>query len=237
MAILGRAATELQNGDWTLAIVLGAMAVECDMAYLFMKWKGIDLETRMPGEADREEWEKQWREEVRTVAARLDRVSGLLTGQDFDSFLAQNTGLLKPVHMRYPASKSEPSPKKFFIAELFHRRNRVVHFGEINSQQADGEICLTCATSLSQILSAMDAQRRLALDAKHAAQLKMLREKPRTGGPLKPGFGFGLSEAVPEEPLQPIATVLIPAITRAHEPPSQIGNPASLRKPFFRNSR
>jgi hypothetical protein len=42
MAILGRAAAEFQNGDWTLAIVLGAMAVECDLAYLFMKWNRVD---------------------------------------------------------------------------------------------------------------------------------------------------------------------------------------------------
>jgi hypothetical protein len=30
MAILSRAATEMKNGDWTLAIVLAAMAVECE---------------------------------------------------------------------------------------------------------------------------------------------------------------------------------------------------------------
>lgn len=33
MAILGRAATELKNGDWTLTIVLGAMAVECELIH------------------------------------------------------------------------------------------------------------------------------------------------------------------------------------------------------------
>jgi hypothetical protein len=170
MAILGRAATEVQRGDSTLAIVLGAMAVECDMAYLFMKWKGIDLMgTKMPGDDDRNEWERQWREDVRTVASRFDKVSGLLAGQTFDSFLAQNSGLLKPLHKNYPASKSEPSPKKFFIRELFHKRNRIVHFGEIDFPQADAEMCLTLATTLSQVLSAMDAQRRLALDAKHAS--------------------------------------------------------------------
>jgi hypothetical protein len=170
MAILGRAATELQSGDWTLAIVLGAMAVECDMAYLFMKWKGIDLmNTRKPADTDRDEWEKQWREGARTIAARLDKVSGLLAGQPFDSFLAQNGGLLKPIHTQFPASKSEPSPKKVFITELFHKRNKIVHFGEINFPQADAEMCLTLATTLSQVLSAMDAQRRLALDAKHAS--------------------------------------------------------------------
>ena len=123
MAILGRAATEFHNGDWTLAIVLGAMAVECDMAYLFMKWNRIDLmTTRMPNDADDEAWEKQWREEVRSVAARLDKVSGLLTGEPFDSFLSQNSTLLRPVHARYPASGSEPSPKKLFTKELFYKR-------------------------------------------------------------------------------------------------------------------
>ena len=168
MAILGRAATEFKNGDWTLAIVLGAMAVECDMAYLFMKWNRIDLmSTKMPTDADAEAWEKQWRDEVRTVAARLDKVSALLTGHTFDSFLSQNKALLQHVHTRYPASKSEPSTKKFFITELFHRRNRIVHFGDINFQQTDAEMSLTLATSLSQILSAMDAHRRKALDAKH----------------------------------------------------------------------
>jgi hypothetical protein len=79
MAILARAATELKNGDWTLAIVLGAMAVECELVYLFMKWKRIDLmSTEMLNDADEEEWEKQWHD-VRTIAARLDKVSGLLT--------------------------------------------------------------------------------------------------------------------------------------------------------------
>src|SRR6266851_5801567 len=75
MAILGRAATELKNGDWTLAIVLGAMAVECELVYLFMKWNRIDLTSaKTPTDADDEAWEKQWRDDVRTVAARLDKV-------------------------------------------------------------------------------------------------------------------------------------------------------------------
>src|SRR5690348_14786537 len=62
MTILGRAWTELKDGDWTLAILLSAMAVECDLAYLFMKWNEVDLLlTRTPDDADRENWEEQWR--------------------------------------------------------------------------------------------------------------------------------------------------------------------------------
>ena len=167
MTILGRAATELKNGDWTLAIVLGAMAIECELVYLFMKWKRIDLmSARMPTDTDEEEWEKQWRDDVRTIAAPLDKVSRLLTGQAFDSFLSQHT---KTIQSRYPAYKGVASPKDFFVRELFHRRNKIVHFGEIDFQQADAEMCFTLATSLSQILASMDAQARQVLDTKHKA--------------------------------------------------------------------
>jgi len=103
MAILRRAATELHNEDWTLAIVLGAMAVECDLAYLFMKWNRIEImSARMPNDVDEGSWEKEWRD-MRTVAARLDKVSGVLVGQPFDAFLIENGDLLEGLYKRYPA--------------------------------------------------------------------------------------------------------------------------------------
>jgi len=58
------------------------------------------------------------------------------------------------------------------VKELFHRRNRTVHFGEIGFQQPEAEICLILATSVSEILKAMDAHRRRALEAKHATELQ-----------------------------------------------------------------
>ena len=107
MAILSRATTELKSGDWTLAIVLAAMAVECELVYLFMKWNRIDLmSVKNPTDADDEAWEKQWRDDVRTIAARFDKVSVQLTGQSFDTFLSQNTELLKTMHTACPASRS-----------------------------------------------------------------------------------------------------------------------------------
>jgi len=171
MAILGRAATEMKNEDWTLAIVLAAMAVECELVYLFMKWNRIDLMlVRNPTDADDEGWEKQWRDDVRTIAARFDKVSGLLTGQPFDSFLSQNSGLLKNMHMQYQASKNAASLKDFFVKELFYKRNRIVHFGKIDSQQPEAEMCFTLGSTLWEILLAMDAHRRRALEAKHSIQ-------------------------------------------------------------------
>jgi hypothetical protein len=171
MAILGRAATEMKNGDWTLAIVLAAMAVECELVYLFMKWNRIDLMlVRNPTDADDEGWEKQWRDDVRTIAARFDKVSVLLTGQPFDSFLSQNTDLLKNMHTLYQASKSAASLKDFFVNGLFYKRNRIVHFGKVDFQQPEAEMCFALGSTLWQILAAMDTHRRRALEAKHSIQ-------------------------------------------------------------------
>jgi hypothetical protein len=125
MVILGRASTELKNGDCTIAIVLGAMAVEYELAYLFMKWSGIELmSSRMPTDADEEEWERQWREDARSVAARFDKVSSLLAEQPFDSFLSQHGELLQALHERYPLSQTSASLKDFFVKELFHKQKQ-----------------------------------------------------------------------------------------------------------------
>jgi hypothetical protein len=170
MAILGRANAEVQGGDWTIAIVLSAMAVECGMAYLFMKWNRVELmATRDPNDADEGVWETEWRKTL-GVAPRLDKVSSLLTGKPFDLFLSQDTRLLRSLHMCCPASTTVASPKEFFIKELFHKRNKVVHFGEINFQKADAEMCLSLARTLTKILGSMDAESCRALDAKHSAR-------------------------------------------------------------------
>src|SRR5215470_5759778 len=104
MAIMRRAATELEDGDSTLTIVLAAMAVESQLAFLFMKWNRIDLmPQRTPTETDEEEWEERWRD-LRSIAARFDSVSRLLTQKSFDSFLSANSDLLKSVRTHYQAS-------------------------------------------------------------------------------------------------------------------------------------
>jgi hypothetical protein len=165
MAILGRAAAELKEQDWTLAIVLSAMGIECQLAYLFMKWNRVDLiRTRNPNDADEQLWEKQWRDEIRSIKARLEKVSSQLTNVSFDAFCSQHTSLLTGLHTKFPVSQNG-SLKEFFIENFFHKRNRIVHFGEINYQQADAELCFTSAMTLWRVLEGMDKQRQQALMA------------------------------------------------------------------------
>jgi hypothetical protein len=134
MAIMHRAAIELAGGDSTLTIVLAAMAVESQLAYLFMKWNRVDLTLqRNPTDADEEECEERWRD-MRSVAARFDKVSSLLTGKSLDSFLSANGDLLKSVRTQYQSS-GEFLAKDSVVNGLFHKRNRIVHFGKIAFQK------------------------------------------------------------------------------------------------------
>jgi hypothetical protein len=165
MAIMRRAATEFASGDSTLTIVLAAMAVESQLAYLFMKWNRVHLTLqRGPTDADEEEWEERWRD-IRSVAARFDRVASQLTGESFDSFLSANGDLLKSVRTQYQSS-GESSVKDFFVKALFHKRNRIVHFGKLDYEQSEAQMCFAFATTLWHILDVMDAHCYRALQSK-----------------------------------------------------------------------
>src|SRR5216683_230458 len=84
--IFNRSLKELNSSDFTLSIILSAMAVECELARVFVKWNEIAL--------------------------RFDNVCEFLTDQDFDGFIANNINLLKSVQQRHPESAKYGSLKK-----------------------------------------------------------------------------------------------------------------------------
>jgi hypothetical protein len=168
--IFNRAWMELNNGDITLAIILSALAVECEMARLFIKWNELDL-PRTPTLADRDKLEEQWHD-FRNISLRIEEVSKLLTGENFDAFLQRNPGLLTPVQTKYSAfAPLGTSPKKSFVELLFKKRNRIVHFGEIDFGPPDGEICFTLAAALFLVMKVMDDKRSKTQQAEHLQAL------------------------------------------------------------------
>ena len=76
-----RAEVELGRDDWSLAIILSAMSVECELAYLYSKWRALDANL-LPSEVKPiqvELWEEEFRK-LSTISRRLDGVSDLLAG-------------------------------------------------------------------------------------------------------------------------------------------------------------
>lgn len=159
--LMHRAQQELGNKDVTLAIILSAVAVEGQMAYLFFKWRKVDSFTFDIAE----QWEKDWAE-MRSIGKRMDELSKFLTGISFDSFAQQKKSLLKSAldDGHYDPATSF---RDFFQEQFFERRNKIVHYGEIDFQESDGLLSLTLASSLIGLLNAMDQRRIAQMDEKH----------------------------------------------------------------------
>jgi hypothetical protein len=163
--LMERVKQELENGDTTVAILLSAIAVEGEMAYLFFKWKGIDSGKYLGNRTqdDLDEWETDWAN-MRSVGKRLDELSRLLTDTGFDKFALQNNALLEPALDGFDLASSI---KKFFQEQFFDTRNRVAHYGEIDFGKPDGDRCSSMALAMIRLLSAMDRERIKKMEEAH----------------------------------------------------------------------
>jgi hypothetical protein len=149
---------ELGREDWSLAIILGAMSVECELAYLYSKWKALDADLA-PHEVKpslRESWETEF-DKLWSISGKLDAVSKLLTGHGFDFFVSHKPDVLSTPQQTY--SHLEVSPKDFFIQALFWKRNKILHSGKVQFGKAEAETCVKVALNMIQIMRLMDKDR------------------------------------------------------------------------------
>jgi hypothetical protein len=177
MLLMERAKHELAHNDITICILLSAVAVEGEMSWLFFKWKVLDSGKLLASQtlADRKQWEDEWTS-LRSIGKRLDELSRFLTERPFDEFANLKMKLIKPALTGYdPAG----SIKDFFQAQFFEKRNSVVHYGEIDLQEADGKRCFSLASALLALFHAMDAKRFEALEETH----RKARESRSLSGP------------------------------------------------------
>jgi hypothetical protein len=178
MLVMERAKWELNSKDITMAILLSAVAVEAQMSWLFFKWKGID-DGLLPHEQTpnyTEKVEGEWTD-MRTISKRSDELSRLLVSKEFDKFAQQNMGWLGP---QLRGFDSATSVKTFFQNELFEKRNRIVHYGNIDFDEEDGTLCFSLATAFLGLLQVMDRERIKRMDDDHKGACE-------PGSP--PGFG------------------------------------------------
>lgn len=157
--LLYRSKAELEGGDYSLSILTAVTAVESYLTRLFLKLKGMNSYAatfRLPTAAEEAQWEKGYpRSGGFPVPA--DFVSQKLAGQTFDEFVAANK-TAKTVFSNLP-TKPQGNPTRYVQDELFKRRNRIAHWGYVNSTKADAELCNTIAVAVVSILREMDRLR------------------------------------------------------------------------------
>ena len=157
--LLHRSKSELDAGDNTLAILIAAIAVETFLTRLFMKIKKMDglvVSFQWPTTADEEAWEAEYpRSGGFTGPANF--VSRNLVNVTFDEFVSANK-TAQTIYATLPNSNHLPLAK-LCQTELFKRRNRIAHWGYINSGADDAKQCHEIAVGVVCVLREMDRVR------------------------------------------------------------------------------
>lgn len=154
--LLYRSKAEFESGDYSLAIVIGTMAIESYLTRLFFKVKGMDYYSQSfawPTEAQEKTWEVEYPKKG-GFSGPADFVSNATTGATFDTFVTTNvvaTGIMAG----FPDAAGK-SAKQYFQTELFHLRNRIAHWGYVNTTKEEGERCHRLAVAIVSILREMD---------------------------------------------------------------------------------
>ncbi len=165
-----RAEVELSEGDFSLAIVLSAMAVESELAFLFSKWKMLEAHL-LPHEVKpthTNAWEQEFRK-MKGVSGKLDATTQLMTTEAFDAFLARRADLSSRLQKNH-ANMGNRTASKFFVEELFRKRNKILHSGHTEFGKAEAEACVKMATSLLQIIAEIDKERYTRFDKELRSQ-------------------------------------------------------------------
>lgn len=110
--------------------------------------------TSNPPTAEQEEaWEKEYPRSG-GFPKPADFVSNQIAGMPFDEFVIKND-VAKTIIDGFPAAAGI-SAKEFFQKELFYPRNRIVHWGYVNTTEAEGQRCHQLAVAAVSIFREMD---------------------------------------------------------------------------------
>ncbi len=152
-----------------MPIICGAMAVETALTRVYLKWREIEHGYGTATDADRKTWERDYRTGTRRggFANSANFVSGYLAGKPFDSFvddLAARSGTA----LALPAIEMKTA---HIHAELFDRRNRVMHWGRMDYTKQDAQKAFDAAQSAFAVLRVMDKEKADAADRRMRAEL------------------------------------------------------------------
>lgn len=164
--LLYRSRSENDSGDPTISIICSAMAVESALTQVYIKWKSIEnfqANGNWGTEDARELWEEDYRQHTKPggFIKSASFVSKLLVGKSFDSFVKEilNKNARESLtSLGFPLNTDQLTAD-YIQHELFRRRNRIMHWGEVSHTKQDATKAFDAALGAFAVLKAMDKER------------------------------------------------------------------------------
>jgi hypothetical protein len=154
--LIYRSKAELEAGDYSVAILLAAIAVETFLTQIFLKLKGMEHYASgfaWPDEAQEALWEEEYPRSG-GFPGPANFISNRLVGKSFDQF-THNNPTAQSIFAALPNPNSLPL-STLCQTELFRKRNRIAHWGYVNSTKGEAERCFAIALAVVGILKEMD---------------------------------------------------------------------------------
>jgi hypothetical protein len=165
--VLSRSFHELKIvEDYSMCIVLAAMAFEAQLSWLHRKWRGIEA-SLADNPVDDAALEEELREH-RTIAEKIEAICVHVQPLGLDGFV-DSTGDLRESLNRFPSLQGDRLSTQF-QKKLFWPRNRILHAGYADYSQQDAERCYTIAQFGLSVLHSLDRDRARRLDVALAAE-------------------------------------------------------------------
>jgi len=157
LLILARSWHELEfEKDYDMAIVLAAAALDCELSWLYSKWKkfeALGADTAFSPEACEEELRR-----MRKVADKIREVSRMLYQGGIEQFVVDSGSWKETINGRFPGLHLG-SLATDFQETVFRPRNRVLHQGKADHTRDDAAKCYSIAELGIRILKDMDKAR------------------------------------------------------------------------------
>lgn len=159
--LLERSRYELvDEQDFSMSIVLSAMALDAELSRLFRKWTTIE-ELRANRDLDEEKCETLLRR-FKTSKEKITEVSELLYPGGIEAFVGASTDWSRTISEGFPSLRLGSLASDFQRA-LFWPRNRILHGGYAKHTEEDAKKCFSIAWLGLRILQNMDHEKRQTL--------------------------------------------------------------------------
>jgi len=146
--------------DFSMSIVLAAMALDCEMSYLFAKWRRIADGLRGDRRLEDEEIEKSLRK-LGTIADRLNAICFLLSPLGIDGYVNYELDLNETLQ-KFPSLTTFAALAQGFQHTVFWPRNRILHYGYADYVRVDAERIYSIASFGIDILARLDKSKQSA---------------------------------------------------------------------------
>jgi hypothetical protein len=143
------------TSDYSLCVVLAAMAFECDLSRLYFKWKRIDALHDDVWPSD-QELEVQLRS-FYTIDDKIENVASLMYADGLIPFIKSQNELSSMILDGFPSLSIDDFAKSI-QRNLFWPRNSILHLGK-QATQDQAKKCFNTSTLAIRIFETLDQHR------------------------------------------------------------------------------